>query len=71
MAFHFESCRRTTPATTMVVFVLLKWAKFNTITEHLKLYQEFEARTQLFSRQSVSYLTQHEVVALAPWPLQL
>jgi hypothetical protein len=26
---HFESCRQTTPTSTMAVFVLPKWAKFN------------------------------------------
>jgi hypothetical protein len=34
VACHFGSCRRTTPATTMDVFVLLVWAKFSTITRH-------------------------------------
>jgi hypothetical protein len=29
---NFESCRRTTPISTMVVFVLPKWAKFNELT---------------------------------------
>jgi hypothetical protein len=28
---HFESCRRTSPTSTMVVF---KWAKFNELTRH-------------------------------------
>jgi hypothetical protein len=35
---HFESCRRTAPASTMAVFVLPKWAKFNHLTKHWKLY---------------------------------
>jgi hypothetical protein len=26
---HFENCRRTAPTSTMAVFVLPKWAKFN------------------------------------------
>jgi hypothetical protein len=55
----------------MVVFVLPKWAKFNKLTEPWKLYQEFSARTQLFTRQSLENPSQHEVVALAPWYVQL
>jgi hypothetical protein len=47
---HFESCRRTTPTSTVAVFVLPKWAKFTHLTKHGKLYQEFPARTQLFTR---------------------
>jgi hypothetical protein len=47
---HFERCRRTAPTSTMVVFVLPKWSKFNELTRHWKLYQEFPARTQLFTR---------------------
>jgi hypothetical protein len=31
---HFESCRRTSPTSTMVVFVLPKWAKFTQLTRH-------------------------------------
>jgi hypothetical protein len=31
---HFESCRRTTPTYTTVMFVLPKWAKFNEPTRH-------------------------------------
>jgi hypothetical protein len=50
---HFESCRRTTPTSTMVVFVLPNWAKFNELTRHWKLYQEFPTRTQLFTRHSL------------------
>jgi hypothetical protein len=49
----------------MAVFVLPKWAKFTQLTKYWKLYQEFPARTQLFTRQSL------EVVALAPWHVQL
>jgi hypothetical protein len=49
---HFESCRRTAPNSTMAVFVL-KWAKFDELTHHWKLYQKFPARTQLFTRQSL------------------
>jgi hypothetical protein len=53
----------------MAAFVLPKWAKFNELTRHWKLYQEFPARTQLFTRQSLENPTQQEVVA--PWRLQL
>jgi hypothetical protein len=28
IAQHFEDCRRTSPTSTMAVFVLPKWAKF-------------------------------------------
>jgi hypothetical protein len=68
---HFESDRRTAPTSTMAVFVLPKWAKFNQLTKHWKLYQEFPARTQLFTRQSLENPTQQQVVALAPWHVQL
>jgi hypothetical protein len=53
IAQHFEDCRRTSPTSTMAVFVLPKWAKFTQQTKHWKLYQEFPARTQLFTRQSL------------------
>jgi hypothetical protein len=69
IAQHFEDCRRTSPTSTMAVFVLPKWAKFAQLTKHWKLYQEFEARTQLFTRQSLENPAQQEVVALAPWPI--
>jgi hypothetical protein len=68
---HFESCRRTAPISTMAVFVLPKWAKFNKLTQHWKLYQEFPARTHLFTRRSLENPAQQEVVALAPWRVQL
>jgi hypothetical protein len=55
----------------MAVFVLPKRAKFNELTRHWKLYQEFSARTQLFTRLSVENPTHQEVVALAPWHVQL
>jgi hypothetical protein len=55
----------------MAVFVLLKWAKFAPLTKHWKLYQEFRARTQLFTCQSLENPTQQEVVALTPWLVQL
>jgi hypothetical protein len=54
----------------MAVFVLPKWAKFAQLTKHWKLYHEFPARTQLFTRQSLENPTQHEVVAPAPWHVQ-
>jgi hypothetical protein len=55
----------------MAVFVLPKWAKFAQLTKHWKLYQEFPARTQLFTRQSLDNPLQHEVVAPAPWHVRL
>jgi hypothetical protein len=67
---HFENCRRTTPTSTMNVLVLPKWAKFNELTRHWKLYQEFPARTQLLTRQSPDDRTRQEVVALTPWHVQ-
>jgi hypothetical protein len=71
MACHFEDFRRTAPATTMAMFVLPKWAKFNTITRHWKSYQEFLVRTHMFTRMSVADPTQREVVAPPPWSVQL
>jgi hypothetical protein len=67
IAQHFDNCRRTSPTSTMAVFVLPKWAKLNQLTKHWKLYQEFPTRTQLFTRQSLENPAQHEVVAPAPW----
>jgi hypothetical protein len=55
----------------MDVFVLPKWAKFTQLTKHWKLYQEFLARPQLFTRQSLENPSQHEVVAPAPWQVHL
>jgi hypothetical protein len=55
----------------MAVFVLPKWAKFNELTRHWKLSQDIPARTQLFTRQSLENHAQHEVVAPAPWHVQL
>jgi hypothetical protein len=55
----------------MAVFVLPKWAEFNQLTKHWKLYQEFPARTQLFTRQSLENPAQQEVVAPAPWPIHM
>jgi 8-oxo-dGTP pyrophosphatase MutT (NUDIX family) len=63
--------RQTPPISTMAVFVLPKWAKFNHLTKQWKLYQEFLARTRLFTRQSLENPAQHEVVAPAPWHVQL
>jgi hypothetical protein len=68
---HFESCRRRASTSAMVVFVLHKWVKFNELTQHWKPYQEFLAKTQLFTRQSLENTSQQEVVALAPWHVQL
>jgi hypothetical protein len=55
----------------MAVFVLPKWAKFNRLTKHWKLSHEFPTRTRLFTRQSLENPAQEEVVAQAPWPIQL
>jgi hypothetical protein len=55
----------------MAVFVLPKWSKFNMLTKNWKLYQEFPARTHLYTRQSLENPTLHEVVVLAPWHVQL
>jgi hypothetical protein len=55
----------------MAVFVPPKWAKFNQLTKQWKLYHEFPARTQLFTHQSLDNPAQEEVVALAPWHVQL
>jgi hypothetical protein len=55
----------------MSVFVLPKWAKFAPLTKHWKLYQEFPARTQLFTRQSLENPAQQEVVAPSPWHVKL
>jgi hypothetical protein len=55
----------------MAIFVLPKWGKFTQLTKNWKLYQEFPARTQLFTRQSQENPTQQEVVAPAPWHVQL
>jgi hypothetical protein len=68
---HFESCRRIAATSTMAVFVLPKCAKFNDLTRHWKLYQEFPTRTQMFTRQSLDDPTQQEVLALAPLHVQL
>jgi hypothetical protein len=51
----------------MAVFVLPKLGKFNELTRHKTLYQEFPARTHLFFRHSLDDPTQHEVVAPTPW----
>jgi hypothetical protein len=55
----------------MAVFLLPKWAKFAQLTKQWKLYQEFPARTQLFTRQSLENPTLQEVVAPALWLVQL
>jgi hypothetical protein len=51
--------------------VLPKWAKFNDLTRHRKMYQEVFAKTQLLAREYVDDPTKQEVVAPAPWPFQL
>jgi hypothetical protein len=68
---HFERGRRTAPTSTMIVFALSKWAKFNKLTQNWKLYQEFLARTQVFTRHSLNDPTQQKVVYPAPWHVQL
>jgi hypothetical protein len=55
----------------MAVFVLPRLDKFNELTRHLKLYQEFPAKIKLFTRLSLDNSTQQEVVALTPWHVQL
>jgi hypothetical protein len=55
----------------MAVFVLPKWANLTPLTKHWKLDQELLARTQFFTRQSLENPAQQEVVAQAPWPVQL
>jgi hypothetical protein len=37
----------------MVVFVLFKWAKFDELTSYWKFYEEFLARTHLFTLRSL------------------
>jgi hypothetical protein len=68
---HFESFRRTNPTSTMAVLVLPKWAKFNELTRHHKIYEDFQSNTPLFTRETLDDSTQHEVVALASWYVQL
>jgi hypothetical protein len=55
----------------MAVFVLPKWANFAQLTKHWKLYQEFPARTPLFTRMSLENPAQQEVVAPTPWHVHL
>jgi hypothetical protein len=55
----------------MAVFVLPKWAKFAQLTKYKKLYQEFPARTHIFTRHSLENPAQREVVAPTPWHVQL
>jgi hypothetical protein len=69
MGRHFENCRRTCPTSTIYVFVLPKWAKFNELTQHWNLYQEFPARTYMFTRKALEDPTQQEVAAPSPWQL--
>jgi hypothetical protein len=44
---------------------------FDKLTKHWKLYQDFPARTQLFTRQSLENPSQQEVVAPVPWHVHL
>jgi hypothetical protein len=55
----------------MAVFVPPKWANFNDLTRHWKLYQEFLRNTQWFSCQFVDDPTHQEVVAPAPCLVKL
>jgi hypothetical protein len=55
----------------MAMFVLPKRANFDDIIRHWKVYEEVLARTQLFTRHSVNDPTHKEVVAPAPWLVQL
>jgi hypothetical protein len=55
----------------MAVFVLPKSAKFNELTRNWKFYQEFPARTQIFTRQSQENPAHQEVVAPTPWYVHL
>jgi hypothetical protein len=66
---RFESCRRTTPTSTLTLFVLPKQAKFDNHTQQLKPYQLSLASSQLFIRQSVDDSTKEEVVVPASWPV--
>jgi hypothetical protein len=63
---HFENCRRAAPTATMGAFVLSKWAKFNELSRHWKFYQEFPARTQVFTRESLDDPTKQEVICSNP-----
>jgi hypothetical protein len=63
---HFENCRRAAPTSTMGAFVLSKWAKFNKLSRHWKFYQEFLARTQVFTRESLDDPTKQEVACSNP-----
>jgi hypothetical protein len=64
MACHFKSCCRIAQTQTMALFVLPKWAKFNDIPRHLKMYQEFRSRTRLFARQSVNDPTHERLLCM-------
>jgi hypothetical protein len=68
---HFERCKRTSPTSTMVVFLLPKWAKFKELSRHWNSYREFSTMTHLLTRQSMDDPTKQEVVARAPWPIQM
>ena len=71
IANHFENCRKLDRANTLGVFVLPAWSKFDTMTSKWKLYQEFPARTPLFTRLSKENAVIHETVRPAPWPVRI
>jgi hypothetical protein len=50
----------------MAIFVLPKWAKFTQLIKHWKLYQEFLARTHIFTRQSLESQAHQEVNHINP-----
>jgi hypothetical protein len=51
IARDFETCRRTSPTSTMGVLALSKWAKPNEISRHRKMYHELPPRTHLFTHR--------------------
>jgi hypothetical protein len=53
------------------MFVVPKWAKFNELTRHWTLDQEFPKRTELFTRHGQDGPTHHEVVAPSPWHVEV
>jgi hypothetical protein len=63
----------------LTMFVLYKWAplltelsaKFNELTRHSNIYQEFPARTHMLTRRLLDDPTKQKVVASVPWPFQL
>lgn len=71
IAAHFENCRKLDRKNTMGVFILPAWEKFDTMTRNWKLYQEFPARTPLFTRLSKENAVIHETVRPAHWPVRI